>query len=583
MIKKIKKENGKVEEYSSKKAAETIYNAMQDCKDVSANKSTATKLVHKIEKEVGNIEEISSEDFAKNAIKVLNKYNKKLSKHYKQVRINKSLNRLKSSGLMKSFKDVLESDSDDPNSINAENANIDATNSAARLHRIASETNKEYVLNYLLPPKYTEAHREKYLHIHDLDYYQLNQNCLQADLKLALENGFNTGSMSNKEPQSIMTALMLTAIVMQSAQNGQHGGIAVGNFDSTLAKYVDISFRKHFTKLVEDYYELKEEVKPYWFSKVIINKLFYGINFEGVEPFIIRQAKNKKHNIEQNLEIIKKQWTKFLKIAKKETEKETKQGVQGFMHNLNTLHSRAADQCMFSSVNFGLDTSQSGRLVSKCLMEQTMTGGGDGETFIYPISIFHVLEGINYYKQDKNYDLYKLAMKSSATRIYPNYNFLDSAFQFQYIRNKKGELLWKAKEDHYVKLNLLSASKQNECGNSKDLIHNNLLDRIRNIQSVERKLIRTKSFDKVFPTLKWIEGTLKKADIKKAHNRGAELPVHIDSLAVGLDDRTVANRMGCVDAQETITFRYNGKEYKNIPIKNAFEIIKGIKLGMEAE
>lgn len=441
MIKDITKENGKVEYYEHSKAVESIFAAMQRCEDVRANRGTATKLVHKIEKELSekfkdSEDPITTNDWAEVAFKVLKKYNRSLCDSYKERRMEKQLNRLQHSGLMRGFKDVLESAGDDPNSINTENANIDGFNPAAQLHRIGSEANKAYVLDYLLPKDIAKAHREKWMHIHDMDYLELNPNCLQVDLKAALKDGFNTGSSQNTEPQSIITAAMLSSIVLQSSTNGMHGGQSIANLDYALAKYVNISYRKAFLKSIDNYFALNEKDIPFYFKRSIVNKFYYGITVDGVNELLARPLTKSQEKL----------YSQFIKIAEKDTEKETGQAMQALCHNLCTLHSRAADQVPFSSVNVGLDMSASGRLVTTKLFETIIKGAGNNETFIYPIVIFHVLEGVNYFPGDPNYDLYRLAIRSSAKRLYPNYNFIDSPFQFQFIRNKKGQLLWLAKE-----------------------------------------------------------------------------------------------------------------------------------------
>lgn len=432
MIKKIIKENGKFENYETNKAAEALYRAMQDCKGVRPNKSAATKLTKKIEKNFKDAEFITSKEFADTAIKVLKQHNKALSEHYAQKRKQKSLNRLRSSKLMNAFKDILESNDDDPESIKTENANIAGGNPAAMLHRIGSETNKEYVLDYVFPKDISKAHREQFIHLHDLDYGEISVNCLQLDAKAALKDGYNTGTSKNNEPKSILIAAMLSAIALQSSTNEMFGGQSLANLDYALAKYVNISFRKYFMKAVKNYYELNDSTYPKELNKKVANKLYYGVTVD-----------NLKEVITDNQWIINnsKLCGKFLALASKETVRETEQAMQSLCHNLSTLKSRAADQVPFSSVNIGLDTSAAGRLVTQKLLETLIKGAGEEETFIYPIVIFHVLEGINYRPSDKNYDLFKLAMRSSSERLYPNYNFVDTPTQFQFIRDKKGKLL----------------------------------------------------------------------------------------------------------------------------------------------
>lgn len=236
---------------------------------------------------------------------------------------------------------------------------------------------------------------------------------------------------------------------------------------------------------------------------------------------------------------------KFIAIAEKEAVRETEQAMQALCHNLNTLKSRAANQTPFSSVNFGLDMSAAGRLVSRCLIERMQKGSGDGETFIYPIAIFHVLTGVNYTPGDPNYDLYQASIRCSAKRLYPNFNFIDAPSQLQYIRDKQGHLLWKAREDWYIKQGLITKEELDSLNG--DDIFNNLILRIRKVNELDAKLRKNSSKNKelIFDVAQFMNGTKNPNDIKKAHKAGVQLPSDLDDLCRGFDDRTTPARMGC--------------------------------------
>lgn len=283
-FKKIVKENGKLQNYSSEKALNAILSTMEECG--CPNEDLAKELVEKVEQELSEIvgdRNPTTNEWADVAVKLMRKQDKKLADTFADNRIKKSINRLKSSNLMKGFRDILESAGDDPNSINTENANLSGFDPAAQLHRMGSEANKNYVLNYLIPTNLAKAHNEKWLHIHDLDYFELNYNCLQVDLKAALKDGFNTGSGMNKEPHGIRSAAALAAIVMQSCTNQQHGGIAIGNLDFGLSKYVNITFQKEFRKAVENFYEIQGKPIPLFLNDFTLDRLYYGITAEDIE------------------------------------------------------------------------------------------------------------------------------------------------------------------------------------------------------------------------------------------------------------------------------------------------------------
>lgn len=561
MIENIRKENGKLEKYSLEKASLSIYNTMSECKECRANKTTAKKLAKKIEASLEPIveqgREVTTNDWAEAAISVLKEYSKELSDQYKDTRVKKQLNRLKNSSLMKSFNDILGRCGDDPNSVNTENANIDGFNPAAQLHRIGSETNKAYVLDYILSDNMAKAHREKWLHIHDLDYFELNPNCLQIDLKEMLDGGFSTGTGINSEPKSILTASMLSAIVLQSSTNNMHGGQSLMNLDYALEKYVNISYRKYFKSNIENFYDVSSREKPKFITDALVKKLYYGITIDDIiegKEMYLDESEDKA--TKAKLSIIEK----FLAVANKETERETNQAMQALCHNLSTLHSRAADQVPFSSVNFGLCTSEAGRLVSKCLLENIIHGSGHGETFIYPIAIFHVLEGINYFPSDKNYDLLSLAMKASSKRFYPNYVFCDSPFQYQFLRNKQGKLLWKAREAWHIEQGHVTKEELDALPDG-GYAFTNTLNRIRKVAEIDRSFRGSRNKDKAFDVKAFMEGTTSAEAVEKAHQMGYELPVAVDSLGVGFDDRTTPARMGCRTYVESDVFaKYSQNE-----------------------
>ena len=263
----------------------------------------------------------------------------------------------------------------------------------------------------------------------DKDYTFITFNCLTADLTELFHNGFNNGHGYLREPNSIRSAGALTAVAIQSLQNSQFGGIAVAGFDFTLAEYVKKSWKKTLIKILKQYsFFSQKKVEP---EKIQWNICCYSDPSSHNRTDIGKQA---VAEIVEHCDISSKDASKLYIIAAKEVAEETYQAMEALIHNLNSLHSRAANQVPFSSINFGMNTSPEGRLVIHSFLTATWNGLGNGETPIFPISIFQIKKGINYDPEDPNYDLFKLAMKVSAKRLYPNFVSLDSSFNLPYYK-----------------------------------------------------------------------------------------------------------------------------------------------------
>lgn len=269
-----------------------------------------------------------------------------------------------------------------------DNANINGDSPMGAMLQYGANTAKEYNLEYLIKPAIAELHRDGWIHIHDLDFYAWTTTCTQIELRKLFKNGFNTGHGHLRAPKSIGSYAALAAIAIQSNQNDQHGGQSVVDFDYAMAEGVRYTYQKY---LKEDY-EICERLN----------------------------------------DLKDKAW--ILDYAMEKTTRDTYQAMEGFIHNLNTMHSRAGAQVPFSSINYGTDTSWEGRLAIEQLLLATEAGLGHGETPIFPIQIFRVKEGVNYNPDDPNYDLFKLAMKVSAKRLFPNFAFIDAPFNLQYYK-----------------------------------------------------------------------------------------------------------------------------------------------------
>ena len=279
------------------------------------------------------------------------------------------------------------------NDLKRDNANINGDTPMGAMLQQGANTAKEYYLDTMIDPEIAALHREGWIHIHDLDFYGWTTTCCQIDLLKLFEGGFNTGHGHLREPKSIGSYAALAAIAVQSNQNDQHGGQSIVNFDYAMAKGVRLTYEKHlkhYDQIVVDFdYQCEDD------------------------------------------------WSK--KMAMEATKRDTYQAMEGFIHNLNTMHSRAGAQVPFSSINYGLDTSWEGRLAIEQLLLATEAGLGNGETPIFPIQIFRVKEGVNYNPGDPNYDLFKLAMRVSAKRLFPNFSFIDAPFNLQYYDPERPE------------------------------------------------------------------------------------------------------------------------------------------------
>ena len=304
-----------------------------------------------------------------------------------------------------------------------ENANVDGDTAMGTMLQYGSTVSKEFAKAYLMKPKFAEAHDNGDIHIHDLDFWPMGTTtCCQIDLKKLFKNGFSTGHGFLRPPKDIMSYTALAAIVIQSNQNDQHGGQAIPAFDYYMAPGVLLNFKKQFKQAIADFLDL--------------TGFDHFINMDKIAKDI-----DKLDSIDVDLSIfdsyakesseVKKIFKKAYDTAYKKTDRTTYQAMEAFIHNLNTMHSRAGAQVPFSSINFGTDTSPEGRMVMKNYLLATDAGLGNHETPIFPISIFKLKEGVNYNKEDPNYDLFRLACEVSAKRLFPNFSFIDSPFNLE--------------------------------------------------------------------------------------------------------------------------------------------------------
>ena len=301
-----------------------------------------------------------------------------------------------------------------------ENANVDGDTAMGTMLQYGSTVSKEFAKSYLMKKKIAEAHDNGDIHIHDMDFMPMGTTtCMQIDLQKLFEGGFSTGHGHLRKPNDIISYSALAAIAIQANQNDQHGGQSIPAFDYYMAPGVLQTFKKQFKQAICDFLEVTDFINFINMDKVAkdVDKL-NTIDFDIADFY--SYAKGSKE--------VEKILAKAYEKALQRTDRATYQAMEAFIHNLNTMHSRAGAQVPFSSINFGTDTSAEGRMVIKNYLLATDAGLGKNETPIFPISIFKLKEGVNYEKEDPNYDLFRLACEVSAKRLFPNFSFIDSTF-----------------------------------------------------------------------------------------------------------------------------------------------------------
>ena len=307
-----------------------------------------------------------------------------------------------------------------------ENANIDGNSAMGTMLQYGSTVSKEFAKAYLMKKKFADAHDNGDIHIHDMDFLAMGTTtCMQIDLNKLFKGGFSTGHGHLREPQSINSYSALAAIAIQSNQNDQHGGQSIPAFDFYMAPGVLKTFKKEFKQAIYELLDFTDFISFVNMDKVAmtvdkLNSIEVDINV--FEPFYKDSSE------------VRRIFDRAYETAMAKTDRATYQAMEAFVHNLNTMHSRAGAQVPFSSINFGTDTSPEGRMVMKNYLLSVDAGLGKNETPIFPISIFKVKEGVNYNPGDPNYDLFKLSCKVSAKRLFPNFSFMDSPFNAQYYK-----------------------------------------------------------------------------------------------------------------------------------------------------
>lgn len=437
-IERIIKRDGRVVPFDIDKITDAIFNAAQVLggKDREMSSYLAKQvelyLLEVCHNSVPTVEQIQD---AVEKILIENGH-ARTAKEYILYRAERTRIRDMDTRLMHIYEDLTFKEARD-NDVKRENANIDGNTAMGTMLKYGSEGAKEFYKMYVIDPKYARAHENGDIHIHDMDFYTLTMTCCQIDLLSLLKGGFSTGHGHLREPNDIESYAALACIAIQSDQNDQHGGQSIPNFDYSMAPGVRKSYKRlyfdNMGKMLELLFGLENgAARMRAFGREAEEKL-------GVFPCMAWDNDYREVELQQLLQYadeptVRRLQEKAAMFADREIVRKTYQAMEALIHNLNTMHSRAGAQVPFSSINYGTDTSPEGRLVMKSVMEATEAGLGNGETPIFPIQIFKVKEGVSYNPEDPNYDLFKLACRTSARRLFPNFSFLDAPFNKQFYK-----------------------------------------------------------------------------------------------------------------------------------------------------
>ena len=399
----VVKRDGRMVEYNRERIIKAISLAMIQT-TAGVDIELANKIADGVEKQLeGKIQTTvyEIEDLVEK--KLMASSRKEVAQMYITYRYNRDVARKARSKDM--FLEIIETKSND---VTRENANMNADTPAGMMMKFASETTKPFVDDFLLSTEAREAVKGGYIHIHDKDYYPTKSlTCLQHPLDRILENGFKAGHGSSRPAKRIETASILGCISMETVQNEMHGGQAIPAFDYYLAPYVRETFKEELKKVGDT---VGKDLSKYY-------------DYE-LEDYLKKDLSELKGE------------DRYIQAAINNTVGRVHQSMEAFIHNMNTIHSRGGNQVVFSSINYGTDTSPEGRCIIREILKSTERGVGNNETPIFPIQIWKKKKGVNYLPEDKNYDLYKYACTVTAKRFFPNFINLDATFNIHEKWNK---------------------------------------------------------------------------------------------------------------------------------------------------
>ena len=440
MITSIKKRDGRVVPFDSAKIDQAIARAFA-ASGSQKGEDTARELTRLVMEDLDKNENISATpgvEEVQDAVEriLIEKGFVRTAKAYILYRAERSRVRQMNTRLMKTYEDITFKSASDSD-MKRENANINGDSAMGSMLKFGSEGAKQFYEMYVLNPRHSEAHQNGDIHIHDMDFLTLTTTCCQIDLLELFKDGFSTGHGVLREPMDIASYSALCCIAIQANQNDQHGGQSVVNFDYGMAPGVKKTYRKRFRDNMIRLLEAEFDTEN---AEELARGMLKEVEAEtGLYPEMAeREAFTEALAARLRALISKEDAAKLLKNTRKFSDREiikaTYQAMEALVHNLNTMNSRAGAQVPFSSINYGTDTSPEGRLVIEQLLLATEAGLGRGETPIFPIQIFRVKEGVNSSPQDPNYDLFRLAIRCSAKRLFPNFSFLDAPYNLKYYK-----------------------------------------------------------------------------------------------------------------------------------------------------
>lgn len=443
MITKIKKRTGSVVKFNAQKITDAIKKANMESIDETFSGEQLRELTQQVIASLKKVRLPGVEQIQDAVEKTLIAGNfASTAKAYILYRAEHTKLRQAKADLMDIYDELTFKRAKDAD-IKRENANIDADTAMGTMLKYGSEGSKYFITSHILPKDIAVAHMNGDIHIHDMDFYMLTETCCQINLLKLFKNGFSTGHGYLREPNDIRSYAALACIAIQANQNEMHGGQAVPIFDYCMAPGVAKTYRKQYYKALGCYFDAILGISPEdgkLLCKEIEKRIPVKIAMGNVDAFgealaAFLPAHQRDNGFQEISEDTARAAHAFaVKTAWNETDNATYQAMEAFVHNLNTMNSRAGAQVPFSSINYGTDTSPEGRMVMRNLLLATDAGLGDGETPIFPVQIFKVKEGVNYEKGDPNYDLFRLAMKTSAKRLFPNFSFLDAPFNKKYYK-----------------------------------------------------------------------------------------------------------------------------------------------------
>ena len=436
MIIKIKKRDGRTVTFNIEKIANAIYKAAQSVggSDQEEALMLSGKVVDMLLEQ--NLTSPTVEQIQDCVEKVLiNEGHAATAKAYILYRSERTRAREMNTRLMKVYEDLTFKSAKDSD-LKRENANIDGDTAMGTMLKYGSVGAKEFYEMYVLDPVHAKAHSEGDIHIHDMDFYTLTTTCTQIDLTKLFNKGFSTGHGHLRTPNDIASYAALACIAIQSNQNDQHGGQSLPKFDYDMAAGVAKTFKHRYRDNVHRALNL---LGGFDNSQAIAKKLVDQLEEKGFVPILANDNGYQEAEAKLLVQIVDAPTVKKIqnfayKASVKETDRATYQAMEALIHNLNTMNSRAGAQTPFSSINYGTDTTIEGRMVIKNILLAEEAGLGNGETPIFPIHIFKVKEGVNFNPTDPNYDLFKLACRVSAKRLFPNFSFIDAPYNLQYYK-----------------------------------------------------------------------------------------------------------------------------------------------------